>query len=189
MQEKRGMATARGTNSFLKADFLARAPKRHDQGLPRRASGFPFYDMGARPHMSYIRRWPEARERQIVPQGAYNRPAVIRPSIFAVANGQEGEPPRKKRATVLRLFALISSPQPTIKEANRRARSMQPPRGCAPPQLRCNRWLNLWHGGPGPHVIHPVRRFLGARKSHHRSCQYRAFSGSSQKAKEINFQN
>jgi hypothetical protein len=53
MQEKRGMATARGMNSFLKADFPARAPKRHGQGLPQRAPGFPFYDMGARPHMSY----------------------------------------------------------------------------------------------------------------------------------------
>jgi hypothetical protein len=71
----------------------------------------------------------------------------------------------------------------------RRTRSMQPPRGCAPPQLRCNRWPNLWHGGPGPHVIHRARRFLGARKSHRRSRQYRAFSRPSQKAKEINFQN
>jgi hypothetical protein len=53
MQEKRGMATARGMNSFLKVDFPARAPKRHGQGLPRRAPGFLFYDMGARPHMSY----------------------------------------------------------------------------------------------------------------------------------------
>jgi hypothetical protein len=72
---------------------------------------------------------------------------------------------------------------------NRRRRSMQPPRGCAPPQLRCNRWPNLWHGGPGPHVIHPTRRFLGAGKPHRRSRQYRAFSRLSQKAKEINFQN
>jgi hypothetical protein len=53
MQEKRGMATARGMNSFLKADFPARARKRHGQGLPRRAPGLPFYDMGAMPHMSY----------------------------------------------------------------------------------------------------------------------------------------
>jgi hypothetical protein len=66
---------------------------------------------------------------------------------------------------------------------------MQPPRGCAPPQLRYNRWPNLWHGGPGPHVIHPARRFLGAGKPHRRSRQYRAFSRPSQKAKEINFQN
>jgi hypothetical protein len=40
-------------DSFLKADFLARAPKRHGQGLPRHAPGFPFYDMGARLRMSY----------------------------------------------------------------------------------------------------------------------------------------
>jgi hypothetical protein len=66
---------------------------------------------------------------------------------------------------------------------------MQPPRGCAPPQLRCNQWSNLWHRGPGPHVIHPAHRFLGAGKSHRRSRQYRDFSRPSQKAKEINFQN
>jgi hypothetical protein len=107
MQEKRGMATARGMNSFLKADFLARAPKRHEQSLPRRAPGFPFYDMGARPHMSYklarsvkkanrrigsvqppcgstsfhLRRSQRSRRRTAT-QGACNRPAVIRPSIF-----------------------------------------------------------------------------------------------------------
>jgi hypothetical protein len=40
-------------NSFLKANFPARAPKRHGQGLPRCTLGFPFYDMGAKPHMSY----------------------------------------------------------------------------------------------------------------------------------------
>jgi hypothetical protein len=76
-----------------------------------------------------------------------------------------------------------------VKEANRRARSMHSPRGCVPPQLRCNQRSNLWHGGPGPHVIHPARRFLGAGKSHRRSRQYRAFSRPSQKAKEINLQN
>jgi hypothetical protein len=133
--------------------------------------------------------WPEARRRRIVAQGVCNRPAVTRPSTFAATSGQEGESPHKERATVLRLFALPSSPQPAVKEANRRIRSMQPPRGCAPPQLRCSRWSNLWHGGPGPHVIHPARRFLGAGKSHRRSRQYRASSSPSQKTKKINFQN
>jgi hypothetical protein len=66
---------------------------------------------------------------------------------------------------------------------------MQLPRGCVPPQLRCNWWPNLWHGGPGPHVIHPARQFLGAGKSHRRSRQYRASSSLSQKTKKINFQN
>jgi hypothetical protein len=47
------MATAQGMNSFLKADFPACAPKRHGQGLPWCAPGFPFYDMGPRPHTSY----------------------------------------------------------------------------------------------------------------------------------------
>jgi hypothetical protein len=53
MQEERGMATGREIDPFLKADLPTRAPKRHGQGLPRRAPGFPPYDMGARPHMSY----------------------------------------------------------------------------------------------------------------------------------------
>jgi hypothetical protein len=66
---------------------------------------------------------------------------------------------------------------------------MQPPRSCTPPQLCCNRWSNLWHGGPGPHVIHLAHRFLGAGKLHRCSRQYHAFSRLSQKAKEINFQN
>jgi hypothetical protein len=113
--------------------------------------------------------WPEARRRRIVAQGACkppcgytpfhlrhnqrsrrrtaaqgacNHPAVIRPSIFTTTSGQG---------------------------ANRRTRSMQPPRGCAPPQLHYNRWSNLWHGGPGPHVIHPARRFLSAGRSHRHS--------------------
>jgi hypothetical protein len=47
------MAATREVNPFLKADFPARVPKRHGQGLPRCAPGFPSYDMGARPHMSY----------------------------------------------------------------------------------------------------------------------------------------
>jgi hypothetical protein len=51
--EKQDLAATRGVNPFLKADFPARAPKRHGQGLPRCAPGFPFYDMGAMPHMSY----------------------------------------------------------------------------------------------------------------------------------------
>jgi hypothetical protein len=133
--------------------------------------------------------WPEARRRRIVAQGACNRPAVTRPSTFAATSGQEGEPPHKEHATVLRLFAFPSTPQPAVKEVNRRTRSMQPPRGYAPPQLRCSRRSNLWHGGPDPHVIHPTRRFLGAGKSHRRSRQYCAFSRPSQKAKEIIFQN
>jgi hypothetical protein len=51
--EKQDMAATRRVNPFLKADFPAHAPKRHEQGLPRCAPGFPSYDMGARPHMSY----------------------------------------------------------------------------------------------------------------------------------------
>jgi hypothetical protein len=139
MQEKRGMATARGMNSFLKADFLARAPKRQGQGLPRRAPGFPFYDMGARPHMSYklarstkkvnhrtgsvqppcgytpfhLRRSQRSRRRTVA-QGACNRPTVIRPSIFTTTSGQGGEPPHKEHATAPRLRAPSASLQPAV---------------------------------------------------------------------------
>jgi hypothetical protein len=133
--------------------------------------------------------WPEARRRRIVTQGACNRPTVTRPSTFAATSGQEGEPPHKERATVLWLFALPFSPQPAVKEENRRTRSMQPSCGRAPPQLRYNRWSNLCHGGLGPHVIHLARRFLGAGKTHRRSCQCRTSSRPSQKTKKINFQN
>jgi hypothetical protein len=47
------MATAREIDLFLKADFPTRAPKCHGQSLPPRAPGFPPFDTGARPHMSY----------------------------------------------------------------------------------------------------------------------------------------
>jgi hypothetical protein len=112
MQEKRGMATARGMNSFLKADFPARAPKRHGQGLPRCAPGFPFYDMGARPHMSYKLaqstkkanrrtgsvqppcgytpfhlRCNQRPRRRTATQEACNRPAVACPLSFAATGG------------------------------------------------------------------------------------------------------
>jgi hypothetical protein len=33
--EKQDMAATRGMNPYLRADFLAHAPKRHEQGLPR----------------------------------------------------------------------------------------------------------------------------------------------------------
>jgi hypothetical protein len=49
MQEERGMATGREIDPFLKAYLPTRAPKRHGQGLPRRAPGFPPYDTGPGP--------------------------------------------------------------------------------------------------------------------------------------------
>jgi hypothetical protein len=125
------MATIRGVNPFLKTDFPARAPKRHGQGLPRCTPGFPSYDMGARPHMSYklvrsakkenrrtgsvrppcsytpfhLRRNQRSRRRTTA-QGACNRPAVICPSIFTVTSGQGGELPHNEHATAPRLCAL-----------------------------------------------------------------------------------
>jgi hypothetical protein len=65
---------------------------------------------------------------------------------------------------------------------------VQPPRGCAPPRFLCNRWSNLWHGGLGPHVMHPAHQFLGAEKSRRRSRQYHTSSRPSQKTEKINFQ-
>jgi hypothetical protein len=125
--------------SFLKADFLARAPKHHEQGLPRCAPGFPFYDMGARPHMSYklarsakkanrragsvqppygytpfhLRRNQRSRRRTAA-QGACNRTTVIRPSIFTTTSGQGGEPPHKEHATAPQLRAPSASLQPEV---------------------------------------------------------------------------
>jgi hypothetical protein len=182
--EKQDMAATRGMNPFLKADFPTRAPKRHGQSLPRCALGFPSYDTGARPHMSYklarSAKKANCRTRSVQPprgyvplhlrrnqrsgrrtaaQGACNRPAVIRPFIFAATSGQEGEPPRKERITAPRLYAPSASLQPAVR-----------------------------HGGLGPHVMHSARRILGAERSHRRSRQYRVPSGPSQKIEKINFQ-
>jgi hypothetical protein len=109
--------------------------------------------------------------------------------IQAGPKRKEGEPSHKEHATAPRLYAFSSSPQPAVKKANHRTRSVQLPRACAPLRLRCNQRSNLCHGGIGPHVIHPARRFLGAEKSHRRSRQYRASSRPSQKIEKINFQN
>jgi hypothetical protein len=132
--EKQDMTATRGVNPFLKADFPARAPKHHRQGLPRCAPGFPSYDMGARPHMSYklaqSAKKENRRTRSVQPpcgytpfhlrcnqrsrrrtaaQGACNCPAVIRPFISAATSGQGGEPPHKERATAPRLCAPSAS--------------------------------------------------------------------------------
>jgi hypothetical protein len=106
--------------------------------------------------------WLEARRRQTAAQGACNRPRLCAPSY---------------------------SPQPTVKKANRRTRSVQPPRGCAPLHLRRNQRSNLWHGGPGPHVMRLARRFLRTEKSHRHSRQYHTSSGPPRKTEELNFQN
>jgi hypothetical protein len=52
-EKSKGMATARKIDLFLKTDLPTRAAKHHRQSLPRRAPGFPPYDVGARSHMSY----------------------------------------------------------------------------------------------------------------------------------------
>jgi hypothetical protein len=120
------MATAREVDPFLKADLPNCALKHHERSLPRRAPGFPPYDMGARPHMSYrltqrrsvqlprgyapLHFWGNQRSgRRTAAQGACNRPTVKCPFIFAVTSGQEGEPPRKKRTTAPRLCAPSAS--------------------------------------------------------------------------------
>jgi hypothetical protein len=104
------MATARRMSPFLKADFPARAPKHHGQGLPRCAPGFPFYDMGARPHTLY----KLARSAK-------------------KANRRTGS-----MQTALRLHTLLPSPQPAVKKANRRTRSVQPSCGYSPFHLHHN---------------------------------------------------
>jgi hypothetical protein len=39
-EKSKGMATARGIDTFLKADLPTRTPKRHGQSLRRRAPGW-----------------------------------------------------------------------------------------------------------------------------------------------------
>jgi hypothetical protein len=85
--------------------------------------------------------------RQTAAQGACNCPTVKCPFIFAVTGGQKGEPPRKKRTTAP-LHAPSASLQPAVQ-----------------------------HGSPGPHVMQPARRLLGAKKPHRRLRQCHVFSG------------
>jgi hypothetical protein len=167
MQEKRGMATAWGMNSFLMADFPARASKRHGQVSPM--------------HTKAPNLW-------------HGGPTLCNS--------------HKERATALWLYALPYSPQPAVKKANRRTRNVQPPCGYTPFHLHRNQWSRRrtaaqgacnrptvarplsfaatggstsGMGAPGPHVIHPARRFLGTGKSHRRSHQYCASSRQLQK--------
>jgi hypothetical protein len=177
------MATGREIDPFFKADLPTRAPKRHGQSLPQRALGFPPYDTGARPHMSYrlTRRTKTANhctksmqltrgyaplhsrgnqwsERRTATQGACNCPAVKRSFIFAETSGQKGEPPRRKRTTAPQLCAPSASLQPAAQ-----------------------------HGGPGPHVMQPAHWLPSAGKSHHRLRQCRVFPGLSRKTEKIKF--
>jgi hypothetical protein len=180
------MVTARGMDPFFKGGFSpTNTLKRHGQSLLRLAPGFPPYDTGARPHMSYRLTQSAKKEnrrtrnmqpprgyaplhlhrnqrsrRRTAAQGACNRPVVMRPFIFAETSGREGESPRRKRTAIPRLCAPSASLQPTVQ-----------------------------HGGPGPHVMQPARRLLGAEKSHRHSRQYHVSSGPSRKTEKISFQN
>jgi hypothetical protein len=134
------MTTTQEIDPFLKADFPTRAPKRHGQSLSQRAPGYP---MTRGPGPTCHTDSPEARRRRTTAQGACNCPAVMRPFIFGATNGQENEPPHKEHATAPRLCAPSSSPKPAVEKANHHAGSIQPPRGCAPLQLHCNRRSNM----------------------------------------------
>jgi hypothetical protein len=126
---------------------------------------------------------------------------------------EEGEPPHKERATAPRLCAPSFPGQPAVRKTNRRTRSMQPPRGCAPLHLRRNQRSKrrtatqeayncpavvrpsallqpaVQHGGLGPLVMQPARRLLSAEKSYRRSRQCHVFSGPSRRTEKISFQN
>jgi hypothetical protein len=134
--------------------------------------------------MSY--RLTRSVKKKTATQGACNRPAVMCPFIFAATIGQEDEPPHKERATAPRLYAPSSSPKLVVKKANRRAGSVQLPRGCAPPQLRCNRRSNM---GPRPTCHATGAPVTGCGKSHRRSRQCHVSSGPSRKTEKISFQN
>jgi hypothetical protein len=124
---------------LFKDRFPRSCPEASRARSPRCAPGFPFYDMGARPHMSYklarsakkvnrrtgsvqppcgytpfhLRRNQRSRRRTAT-QGACNRPAIIRPSTFTTTSGQGGEPPHKEHATTPRLRAPSASLQPVV---------------------------------------------------------------------------
>jgi hypothetical protein len=147
--EKQDMATTRGMTPFLKADFPARAPKRHGQGLPRCAPRFPSYDTGARPHMSYkltrsakkanrrtrsvqlprgcaplhLRRNQRSR-RRTAGQEACNRPAVVRPLGFAANGGPTSGMGAQAHMSGLRRAGFWVQKSRTAARAN-----IVPPRG------------------------------------------------------------
>jgi hypothetical protein len=98
--------------------------------------------------------------RRTTAQGTCNRPAVMRPFIFAKTSGQEGELPHRKRTTAPRLCAPSASLQSAVQ-----------------------------HADPGPHVMQPACRLLGAKKSHRRLHQCHVPSGPSQKTEKMSFQN
>jgi hypothetical protein len=112
-----------GDRSLFKGRPPPLAPlKRHGRSLPRRAPRILPYDTRARPRMSCkltlrrgVRvpcgyaplhfRGNQRSGRRTAAQGACSRPTIKHPFIFAVPSGQRGEPPRKRRATVPRLYA------------------------------------------------------------------------------------
>jgi hypothetical protein len=174
-----------GDRPLFKGRFPHSRPEASQAKSPRRAPGFPPYDTGARPHMSYRLtqstkkanhrtrsvqlprghaplhfRGHQRSGRRTTAQGACNRPSVMHPFIFAETSGRKGEPPHRKHTTAPRLCAPSALLQPAVQ-----------------------------HGGPGPHVMQPARRLLGAEKSHHCSRQCHVFSGPSRKTEKISFQN
>jgi hypothetical protein len=104
-----------GIDPFLKAALPTRIPKRHGQGLHRRAPGFPPSDTGAGTHMSCER--TGNRRSQTATREAGNRPAVI------------SVPP--------------SSSKPAGERTDRYAGGVQPHHGCAPFWLRHIRWVSV----------------------------------------------
>jgi hypothetical protein len=159
---------------FLKVDFPTHAPKRHGQSLPRRAPGVLPYDR--RPGPTCHADLPETQRRRTTTQGACNCPAVMLPSISGATSSQEDEPPHKEHATSPRLCAPSSSPKPAIEKANRHVGSVQPPHGCAPPQLRCNRWPNMGaqaHMSCNRHAGYRVRKNRIAARANATSSQGR----------------
>jgi hypothetical protein len=110
---------------------------------------------------------------------------VMRPFIFAVASGQEDEPPHEERATAPRLYTPFIFAETSGREGKppRRKRTTAPWL-CAP---LASLQPAVQHGGPGPHVMQPVCRLLGAKKSHRRSRQYHVSSGPSRKTEKDKF--
>jgi hypothetical protein len=72
--------------------------------------------------------------------------------------------PKRESATALRLRAPSFLGQPAVKEANRRARSVQPSHSCALPQLRCN-----WRSNSGTQAHMSCNRCTGYRVQRNRT--------------------
>jgi hypothetical protein len=127
------------------------------------------------------------QRRRTTTQGACHCPTVMRPFILGATSGQEGEPPHKgacNRPVVKRSLIFVETSGRKVESP--RGKRTTAPRLCVP---SASLQPAVQHGGPGPHVMQPACRSLGAENSHHHSHQCHDSSGPSRKTEKISFQN